>query len=210
MAAINEAATKWHDSVNRPKIAEEVLHTWDALLIDWIQDDTMPLFVRSSKDIRGTEVTHKSGNRVLIPSDNSPAHWSFALAESGKTPTLAGVREALCSDAIPFAMAIKADHKHSVKYSCTLGKLRDNPNKLGWKIAHIIPVGMNNRVHFCELPIREIKSHFLYFMSPRNMYVVPKNWSGLSEIEPINQFFLDALGNSLANLHERALAGLSL
>jgi hypothetical protein len=89
MAAINEVATKWHDSANRPKIAGEVLHAWDALLIDWIRDDTMPIFVRSSKDIRGTEVTHKCSNRVLIPSDNSPAHWSFGLAASGKIPTLA-------------------------------------------------------------------------------------------------------------------------
>lgn len=205
LQALNLVATLWHNSPHRPTIAEDVLLAWDELLVAWVRDATMPLIVRSSKAAPGSEVIHQT-NRVLIPSDNSPAQWAITLAERGETPNLEQVRQALLSDSIPFAMAIKAANKSKTKYFCNLDKLGNNPNKRNWKVGHIVPVGMKLRGDLHELPIRNLQTHFLDLMSPRNMYVVPKAWAGLSEIEPVNNVFRASLGNSLANLHQRAFA----
>lgn len=203
--ALNQVARLWHDSPHRPKIADDVLLAWDNLVVEWVNDISMPLIVRSSKGAPGSEITHHT-RRVLIPSDNSPAQWAFTLAERGEKPSLVQVRQALQSDSIPFAMAIKAVNKPVTKHFCNLDKLGDNPNKRGWKVGHIVPVGMNLRGDLCDHPIRNLQIHFLNLMSPRNMYVVPKSWAGLSEIEPINDIFRTSIGNSLSNLHHKAFS----
>jgi hypothetical protein len=205
ITALNQVARLWHDSSQRPIIANDVLLAWDRLLIEWLNDSSMPLIVRSTKGAPGSEVIHNT-KRVLIPSDNSPAQWAFTLAERGDKPTLSQVRQALESDAIPFAMAIKAINKSQTKYFCNLAKLPDNPNNRDWKVGHIMPVGMNLRGNLNDLPIRSLQTHFLNLMSPRNMYVVPKSWAGLSEIEPVNAVFRASIGNSLSDLHHRAFS----
>jgi hypothetical protein len=203
LAALDQVATLWHNSADRPCIDASVLNAWDDLLIQWVQDSTMPLIVRSNKQPPGTEVLHTSG-RILIPSDNSPAQWAFTLAERGENPSLPQVTQSLKADSIPFAMAIKAANKAATKYLCNLVKLRDNPNNRGWKVGHIVPVAMNLRGDLQAHPIRSLQRHFLDLMSPRNMYVVPKAWAGLSEIEPINTFFRSRVALELEALHQRA------
>ena len=55
-------------------------------------------------------------------------------------------------------------------------------NSSGWKLCHIEPVGLGRRGETVELPLNEIEDHFRRLMSPRNMFVVPKNRSGLGEL----------------------------
>jgi hypothetical protein len=203
LAAINQVATLWHSAVDRPRIAASVLNGWDEALIQWVKDDSMPLIIRTTKAPPGSEVVHDS-TRILIPSDNSPTQWAFTLAERGETPSLSQVRQYLQADNVPFAMAIKAANKPITRYFCNLDKIWDNPNKRGWKVGHIVPVGMKIRGDLAQFPIQSLRRHFLDLMSPRNMYAVPKAWAGLSEIEPINTFFRSHVASELETLHRRA------
>lgn len=194
----------WFDSNERPKIAEPVQDGWDKLLLDWICDSELPLIVRSSKSPPGLELRHSSG-RILIASDNSPASWALTLAERGEVPTLNEVRQFLSNDLLPFAMAIKAANRERTKYICNLASLCDNPNARGWKVGHIISVGMKVRGNLTDYPMSTLAIHFLNLLSPRNMYVVPKAWAGLSEIEPVNDVFKSRIGNAMTQLHQNAM-----
>jgi len=166
--ALDRVARLWYESTHRPFIDANVLNRWDDLLLSWVKDKTLPLIIRSAKGLPGSEVTHCCG-RLLIPSDNSPASWAFTLAERGEIPTIDQLREWLGADGIPFALAIKAAHKPHTKYLCNLARTRDNPNLRGWKVAHVVPVGMNLSGALCDYPEAVLETHFINLMSPGNM-----------------------------------------
>ena len=186
--SINQVARLWLHSPLRPTLSPDVLNGWSILLQSWISDKSLPILVRTTKGAPGSIIKHSTG-RALIPTDNSPAQWSFTLAERGFVPTIDDIRHGFSSDRIPIAMAIKQKHKPATKYFCNLATLKDNPNNRGWKVAHIESVGLRQRGEFQEMHIADLEAHFVRLLSPSNMFVVPKKWAGFSEIEEVVALF---------------------
>ena len=191
--AILDAARMWINSEHRPKILPEVSDGWTALLQNWLRDDSLPILVRSSKGAPGSVIIHPAGAQI-VPTDNSPASWAFTLAEKAKVPTLDEIKYWFNADQIPVAMAIKRKDKPVTKYFCNLATVRDNPNNRGWKVAHIEPVGLRQRGELEAMRLEDLKAQFLRFLSPINMFVVPKKWAGFSEIDEVTEAFKTSLG----------------
>ena len=186
--AIRNAATLWFHSPLRPQISPDVLHGWSALLQGWLADSSLPMLVRSSKGPPGSLIDHPNGRR-LVPTDNSPAQWVFTLAERGEVPTLDQIHRWFAADRIPVAMAIKKKDKPDTKYFCNLATVKDNPNDLGWKVAHIEAVGLRRRGKLDAMSIKDLESHFVRFLAPSNLFVVPTRWAGFSEIDEVIELF---------------------
>lgn len=184
LAAFVEGFGKaWAASALRPRPRDAALEHWAKLIEAWAAAGDLPLFVRKHANNRGSVVAHPSG-RSLVPADNSPAHWAYVLASSGQCPTLDDIRSMLAGDSIPVVMIQKGVEKPLARYHCFLRK-EFNVNEFGWKLAHVKPVGLNNRTPLADLPIERLQNHFRTFMSPANMFVVPSAWSGLAEVESV-------------------------
>ena len=184
LAAFVEGFGKaWAASALRPRPSDAALSHWAKLIDAWAAAGDLPLFVRKHANNRGSVVAHPSG-RSLVPTDNSPAHWAYVLASSGQCPTLDDIRSMLARDSIPVVMIQKGVEKPLARYHCFLRK-EFNVNEFGWKLAHVKPVGLNNRASLADLPIERLQNHFRTFMSPANMFVVPSAWSGLAEVESV-------------------------
>lgn len=185
--AIVAAAAGWAGDPARPRVMREVLIAWDVLLDEWIAAPDIPLFVRKAKDNRGSLLTHTNG-RAIIPTDNSPAHWSIGLAHAGICPTLDEVREMFARDAIPVAMVISRAEKECARFRCTRGSTK-NPNQLGWKVAHIDDVGLGYIGQPTEADFALLTAHHKRFLAPSNIFLVPKDYAGLAETPEFLQAF---------------------
>lgn len=175
---IRRLAALWAESPSRPRPTTKACQHWAALIKAWAEDDSLPLYVRKGGVDRGSVTLHESG-RQLVPTDNSPAHWAFACAVLGETPTLDDIRAAMAEDRIPVAMVLKGSERNSARYKCLLSQAK-NPASRGWKIAHIQPVGLRSRGLL--MGISELKVHFRKLMIPENMFVVPVSYAGLGEL----------------------------
>ncbi len=175
----------WALHPSRPKVAPHIANNWSRLLEGWVLTEDMPLFVRKHSNNRGCVINHTSG-RVLVPCDNSPAHWAYILATQGKCPCLNDIKTLLTNDSIPIAMIMKAIERPIAKYYCTLSQAF-NVNEYGWKLAHIESVGLNTRTHISSIPIERLVAQFRFLMAPSNMFVVPLAWAGLAEIKAVIQ-----------------------
>jgi hypothetical protein len=171
-------ASAWVDSPLRPRVSQKMDERWSRLIEKWIADKEIPLFIRKSTQ-RGYRLKHCSG-RYIVPCDNSVAHWVYAQALSGNCPTLAQIRKMLDKDEIPVAMVFLKEEIKIAKHKCT--KQPANLNGFGWKICHIDPVGIGYKGDRTKLPIEDIHNHFRKYMSPNNIFLVPKVWSGLGEM----------------------------
>lgn len=174
-----QLAEAWIHDPTRPTVAEDVRVHWKRLVEEWIQNADMPLYVRKFRGNRGQELTHTSG-RILVPVDNSTAHWAFASALQGQTPSLPDVRALMERDEMPVAMAFTKVEREAARFTCNRNQV--NLNTLGWKVCHIEPVGMKSRGEITQLPIEVLLKHFRRYLSPTNMFLVPKIWSGLGEM----------------------------
>lgn len=195
-------ACSWATSRLRPHPTMDVLEHWHTLITSWAETEDMPLFIRKMSEGRGNFLEHYSG-RTLVPVDNSPAHWVFYQALTGKTSSLDDIRTSLAHDEIPVAMILKRDEKTVAKLTCTR-TVSNNLNKLGWKVAHIESVGINDRGAIISTQMQFLKSHFLRFMSPANMFLIPLELAGIAEIpvviEEIRRFNVE-LGRRGIDLH---------
>src|SRR5688500_9287322 len=113
------AAAAWVVDPSRPHPVAHTIAAWKALLATWAEAPDMPLLVRKARGNRGHALRHEATGRTLVPTDNSPAHWSMALALTGICPTLGEVRAMLGADSIPVAMVIKTTEKAGATYRCT-------------------------------------------------------------------------------------------
>ena len=84
------------------------------------------------------------------------------------------------TDKIPVAMVLPKKESKTAQHKCT--KQTANLNQLGWKICHIDPVGIGKKGIFANIPMETLKQHFRKYMSPHNMFLVPKQWAGLGEM----------------------------
>ena len=187
---VKQFAAAWKESSDRPHPNQEVLFAWDELLLQWVAEASLPLYVRKFADNRGQKMVHPSG-RVFVPTDNSPAQWAFSLACAGEIPTLTELEEKIAGDQLPIAMMLKSTEKQSATYRCSLSAPYD-VNKKGWKLAHIDGVGLNSRALLSALPIDVLHTQFLRFMAPSNMFLVPKRFAGIAEIDEVIDAFRKA------------------
>lgn len=184
-ALIEEFGARWAQSSIRPAPTRSVSDGWNELLTQWVATPDLPLLVRKHNGDRGHERTHSSG-RVVIPTDNSAAHWAFIIACSGQVPSISEIRSLFKADAIPVVMIQKAVEKQGAKYHCTLRKDFD-VNRRGWKLGHIKPVGLNTRIPIIDIPLERLKEQHIALLAPGNMFVIPLAWSGLAEVSTVIQ-----------------------
>ncbi len=183
---IEQAAALWRISKKRPSPAANVLDNWDRLLNDWVADDSMPLLIRKGGLSRGQVVQHKSG-RTLVPTDNTPAHWSLSLTLDGVVPSLDECRAQLESGALGVALAFKGDERKQAAYH---GILKKYKNLTKWRICHIEPVSDASKTPLPERNIADLLEHSKRFLRPRNMFVVSRS-SGLGEVGAFIRAFAD-------------------
>jgi hypothetical protein len=176
---LRKFAHAWVLSSLRPRPELQILAHWDSLISTWANAPDLPLFIRKVSAGRGQYLTHPSG-RILIPVDNSPAHWSYIHALQNVKLGIADIRKLLAADEIPVAMILKKEEKEKARLLCNRSKW--SLNKAGWKLGHIAPVGLNERTPLTEMPLENLKAHFTKLMSPSNMFLVPLSLAGLAEM----------------------------
>jgi hypothetical protein len=184
VAPIRLAAERWHKSLLRPRVAPEVLVLWSKLIDEWITDSTAPLLVRKSAGPRGKAIPHRTG-RIIVPVDNTPAHWALGLALTGKCPSLEDVHTLLNRDALPIAMALKASERAQAKYTGATAKWLGLLNRYGWKVCHIANVGLKTPAPLHVIDIRGLSTLFRALIDPSNMFLVPLKWAGFAELPEV-------------------------
>ena len=184
---IHKLGSTWASSEACPRVTENVKYAWNKLLNDWIADDFLPLLIRKSSLVGGSELRHASG-RKIIPTDNSPAQWACGLALRGKVPTIAEIHDGFVKDKIPVSFAHKKNEREERRYHCTLGK--HGINKAGWKLCHVNPVGQKSRTPLEAVEIKRLKQAFFDLLSPSNYFLLPINWGGLGETQEFIDGFL--------------------
>lgn len=175
---IKEIGILWRNSPNNPAISRDVVDMWEKMIEEWIDDETMPLIVRKQVSRRGHSVVHKSGREIII-SDNTVAIWAFANVLKGKVFSLSEIRRLLQNRELPIVFMSTKEIRENAKYAKALVK---NPLS-DWRLCHISPVGLNTNRAIEDLSISEIKDHFRKYISPRNMFVLPKEIGYLGEID---------------------------
>lgn len=186
-AAATALALRWRDSPLRPRPSEAVIRAWDGLLTEWVNRVDIPLLIRKHRKNRGQLLRHTS-DRMLVPVDNTPAHWVLRRALIGECPRADEIAIAFAGDGVPVAMAMNSDEACKARY-CMKSRVERELNDLGWKVCHARGIGMRSPGSIESAPLESLRSHFLAFMSPRNMFLVPKPWAGFGEIPEVAAVF---------------------
>lgn len=58
-------------------------------------------------------------------------------------------------------------------------------NKQGWKVCHLDPVSDRKRYAVEEVAIATLEAEFMRFLSPRNVFLIPKAISGAGELPEV-------------------------
>ena len=175
---IRDIAIFWKNDLTAPIIKLEVAQYWDNLLDEWIADKSLPLYIRKkqSEAISYGEINKHTSGRDIVLTDNYPALWSFVSAYRGERPSIADIKRKIHDDRIPIAMGIKKSNP-KVKFKCTMKR---DPN---WRYCHIDTLRLGERGAISEISIERIEKHFKLFLSPSNMFVLPKAWGTLGEVD---------------------------
>jgi hypothetical protein len=204
---IREIGHLWANGAVCPRIASPTKSAWDALLMEWVNDPSLPLLIRKSSEVRGSVIIHESGRR-LIPVDNSPSQWSCSLALGSHVPSRSEIQELFAKDAIPISFAHKKHEKAQRTYHCTLGKY--SVNKAGWKLCHINPVGLNTAAPIRCIDVKQLKAAFINLLSPTNYFLLPLDWGGMGETPEFIQGYrnmpappVDSTGYAATYKHSR-------
>jgi hypothetical protein len=168
---LGRLASLWARHVARPRIDPEIAAHWERLIESWSTDESLPLLIRKTEKgiARGEVVVHDSG-RELIPTDNSPASWSYLQAFSGVRLDLSDIRRALDADAIPVAIVVDREMTVRARYKCCR-VASPNPNRLGWKVCHKREVGLRGRGSLKHRRIADLQAHFRDFLSLSNIFL---------------------------------------
>jgi hypothetical protein len=184
-------AKAWAISPQRPHPSQEVLARWDEIIKAWAEADDIPLLVRKANGNRGHALKHASG-RTVVPVDNSSAQWVFRCAADAVVWELDEVRSRLREIPVAQAQDSRSGEKANAVYTCCNSR-KNGVSGLGWRLAHIEPVGLRAQWEVCSL--QNLKDHFKLLMSPSNMFVVPSSVGGLAEVPAVigsvRRFLLD-------------------
>lgn len=193
--SLRQLGRTWAADPARPRIAPTTLEAWSALLDAWIARDDLPLLVRKHRQNRGSLVESGFG-RFLVPADNSPAQWAFAVAYDSYCPAVDQIAHLLDTGRIPMAMALGAGaEKESALFRGLLGRC-PNTGNAGWKLAHLDPVGLGGCGSLSTYSRQAVEHHFRLFLSPGNMFVVPGEWAGLAEVDEFLEGFCEGLATA--------------
>ncbi|HZW56267.1 MAG TPA: hypothetical protein VFF30_08270 [Nitrososphaerales archaeon] len=78
---------------------------------------------------------------------------------------------------------IRQNSKIGLKYRCAIDAMqREDPNSKGWYVGHFDSIGLRDRKKIEEIELEKLKTHFIRFMDPGNMLLVPKEYAGLAEL----------------------------
>ena len=190
LAAFRQAGEFWRNSPCRPRVAPPVLASWAQLLDKWISDESLPLLVRKHRGTRGRFIAHDTG-RILVPVDNSPAHWSMGLALDDQCPDLESIRALFEDDALPVAMTMTATERAGANLTGGRAAWHGLLNSFGWKVCHSREVGLRTRKALQHVPIQLLNEHFRALLDPANMFLVPLRWAGFGEVPEIRALFLE-------------------
>lgn len=179
--ALRRLASNWRESPNRPNICGHDALRWHSVMQEWVRDRSLPLLVRRPRYGRGREILHHSG-RILVPTDDSPAMYLLSLAMERRTPDLAELRDSLYQGRMPVAVSLTAEERRQARFTGTTGEM-DAPNltDLGYSVCHVTHVGLR-RMPLEDRTEIELVAHSLLFLSPVNMFVVPKPYARLGEL----------------------------
>ena len=165
-----ELGRRWAMSPHRPRPSAAALDGWDQALNAWVQSD-LPLILRDSRR-RGERAICANGREVVY-ADNTPANWCFSMALDGKVP-----------DPLQWDGADIARHVPLSFLSRGEAAKRDL-NKAGWKVCHIVPVSDRRRYKIEEADFSLVEAEFRRFLSPRNIFLIPKAISGAGELPEV-------------------------
>ncbi len=190
LAAAEALSVAYAQSPMRPRLDQAVLRHWDDLINAWSEDASLPMFIRKQRANRGRPVKHLATERLLVPCDNSPAHWAVVTAfDAGIAIDLDGIRQTYQN--VPVAMALSAKEGQTAQFRAVLGR-RHCVNTYGWKLDHVEEVGLNARARIEGMDIEALKRHFRLLMKPSNIVLVPAALKGLGDLPT----FLDTIKRS--------------
>ncbi|MBE3093752.1 MAG: hypothetical protein IMZ52_01885 [Actinobacteria bacterium] len=184
---LSQLASEWYYSEMRPRISEKSLEHWDKLITDWSENQELPLLIRKPKEGRGQSLVHIATRRELIPTDNSPANWSFFHAYQKIEFDLKDIRKLFDDGEIPIAFLLSKYEGQNAVYKKNMQRSETNINRSGWTVCHINPVGLNKNKKIIEMSIEELKQHFKDFLSPSNMFLIPSDLEGFGELPHLIQ-----------------------
>jgi hypothetical protein len=164
---------RWATSRYRPRPSPESLKRWDKLL-EWWEISDLPLLLRTGdRNLVGKPTRGASGRKIFF-ADNTPAWWSFGLALEEHAPDISQwTADDVCAN-VPLGMMMRG------------GRLRRDVNQEGWKVCHIERVSDGSRRAPVEtLDDATLRARFRRFISPLNMFLVPKSHAGLGELPEV-------------------------
>jgi len=186
-----ELGAEWAKDPTCPRLTPQASVAWSTLISDWVQCTALPLLVRRFQNNRGSCVVG-NGGRTLVPTDNSPAQWAFAVAHSGECPSLDEIGSLLQTGRLPVAMALSIEERKRATYTGTRSKCVGT-SEAGWKLAHIEGVALG-RGSLADCPVQDVEAHFTRFLSPCNMLVVPAGVAGIAEVKDFIQGYCSVTG----------------
>lgn len=162
---------------------QEVSILWFEVLENWIEDETMALFVRKGSEIRGTRVEEMS-ERIIVRTDNTPAHWVFRnLVLEKLNFDKNKINELILSNNFPISFMRKKNEYETLIGNMVADK-HTRLNDFGWKLAHIDRIAMKRGK---SVTIYDYKNHHRKFLDLSNMYLIDKDYSGLAEVNLFNE-----------------------
>ena len=180
---IREIGALWRNSQHNPQIDNEVLNHWNNVILEWNDDEGMPLVIRKDANkLKGMSITHPCGREIIV-SDNTFAIWVYNRVLNNITYSLSQLKEMLYDNEIPMVFMLTKGMTEKATFNKPLGAF----SLPEWKLCHIEPVGFNTNKAIEELSLIDIKEHFKKYASPSNMFVLPKEIGDLGEI----QIFID-------------------
>jgi hypothetical protein len=182
---IKELGKLWAQDPLRPRLKSDVLQYWRKLVSDWANDSSLPLYVRKQSNAfgRGSIIPHSG--RSLVLTDNSPAQWAFVQSYQERKPSRKAIAVMVNGNQVPVAIALKNQElKRAPRYTCLLREFEKQAkmsiNSAGWYLAHIDDVELNGKLD--KLDISRIREHFIRFMTPSNMFLIPGQYCDLAEV----------------------------
>ena len=184
---IKALASDWKDDPSRPVVSSSVIVWYEKQLKKWIADSGLPMLIRKHRGNRGHIRTHKSG-RILIPCDNAPANWFFSSALFDHSFDAKEVPEKLINSTLPIGMV--ADTGATYKGHQSIKMDPPNLNTLNFKICHVEPVGIGYG-EIEDINLKVLKEHMYRFLSVKNMFLLPKQYGALGELDAFVEVFRD-------------------
>jgi hypothetical protein len=184
---ITELARSWKADPARPTVAAEIETQYEELVEDWVDDSSVPLLIRKQKKNKGHILKHKTG-RLLVPVDNAPANWFLSSALKGKHISLSNILPWLESGQLPVAMIPDKGAIYRGKQKINMDP--PNLNTEGWTIRHTAGLELGQR-EITKMDLPDLQDHMRKFLSPRNMFLIPKEYGGLAECEAFTSVFAE-------------------